>query len=298
MEVKEIELELIDVSALNTRKDLIAGTEDSSIEDLANSIREKGLLQPITVRPSASGRYELIAGQRRLLAYRRLGLKTISAIVHAYSDPDAVAVSLIENVHRADMNAVDKARALKQLAEQYGDLDRVARETGWSLQTVKKHLVLLELPQEIQNKISTSEGPARVAALAAIAKTFEKPEDMVAAYNRISGFSQNIQLEILKEAGGDLSKLEGAAKEAQEGAFDTRVMTDEDILSVVERFLRQVRNSAGNTTIDEVLVFTQKERELALVIVAGDLDSDEDLKKAFEKPDSLKAIAKKLSKVR
>ncbi len=104
MEVREIEADRVSVSAQNTRKKLEPGQEDSSLDDLARSIQEKGLLSPILVRTAEAG-FELIAGQRRLLACRKLGWGTIPAIVRTdLDDADATAISLIENVHRADMH--------------------------------------------------------------------------------------------------------------------------------------------------------------------------------------------------
>lgn len=105
MEVVEIPVPLIDVSEANTRKDLRDGQRDSTIEDLARSIERQGLLSPITVFPKPGGRYALVAGQRRLLAFQYLDRETIPAIVHeAMTDEAATAVSLVENIHRADMN--------------------------------------------------------------------------------------------------------------------------------------------------------------------------------------------------
>lgn len=222
-EVKEILLELIDTSDLNVRKDLDAGTEESSIDDLAESIRQKGLLSPITVRPNGS-RYELIVGQRRYLACRKLGLSSIRAIVrHGATDTDSKEISLVENVHRAEMHPLDKARALRELLETYnGDVARVVKETGISQQTVKRYLALATLPQEIQEKISTSEGPAKVSALATLSQTFSDPKEMLAAYNKISGFTQPVQQAILKASGGDVSKISALAEQALAGAFDIR----------------------------------------------------------------------------
>src|SRR5882762_6108609 len=98
----------IRVPARNTRKDLGAGNEDSSIEDLAGSGREKGLLNPVMVRLTRSGDYEIIAGQRRFLACQKLGWSNIPALIRSdVEDTDATAISLIENVHRAEMKPTD-----------------------------------------------------------------------------------------------------------------------------------------------------------------------------------------------
>jgi len=225
MEVRELPIDQITVSEFNTRKDLMAGTEDSSIDDLAASIRAKGLLNPIMVRSTAAGKYELVAGQRRLLACKKLGMASISALVRSQlDDADATAISLIENVHRAEMNPMDKARAFAALRDKYGgDLQQVSKETGIGGPTVKKYLTLLSLPAPIQERISTAEGPARIESLSMLARTFSDPEDMLEAYNKTAGFTQEIQKQVLKASGGDISRIDDLVSQAQEGAFDTKM---------------------------------------------------------------------------
>ena len=117
----EIDLDRIRVSELNTRKDLQAGNEDADIEDLANSIRARGLINPVTVVPRSDGGYDLIAGQRRFLACKLLQMPTISAIVREnLNDNEAMVISLVENVQRADMNPIDKASAYQSLLDELG----------------------------------------------------------------------------------------------------------------------------------------------------------------------------------
>jgi ParB/RepB/Spo0J family partition protein len=223
MEVREIEIDRITISAQNTRKKLDAGQEDSSLEDLAASIREKGLLQPVIVRAAAEG-YELISGQRRLLACQRIGMRSIPAIVRGgLDDSDATAVSLIENVHRADMAPLDKAHAFQQLSQHYaGDHERVSKETGVSVGTIRKYLSLLALPPELQERLSTTEGPAKIEALHTLTRMFPDQEQMAEVYEQIGGFKQDIQVAILRESGGDTSKIPELTAEAMEGAFNTR----------------------------------------------------------------------------
>lgn len=121
MDVRAIPVDAIRVSALNTRKNLDAGTEDGGIDNLAASISEKGLVNPVTVRETLDGRYELIAGQRRLLAFRRLGRTAIPANVRDdLGDADATVLSLIENVQRADMHPLDKAQAYEVIRTERG----------------------------------------------------------------------------------------------------------------------------------------------------------------------------------
>jgi ParB family chromosome partitioning protein len=224
MEVKEIELTKINMSKFNTRKDLGAGVEDAGLDDLANSIHEKGLLSPVTVMRRDDGNYDLVAGQRRFLACQKLGLKTIPAIIRdKMDDTDAVVISLIENVHRADMSPIDKAVAYQKIYEKYGDYDKVAKETGMTIQTVKRYLALLKLAPSIQEKITTSEGPAGVSALSKLAETFGSQEEQEEVLDKISGFKQSVQLEILKRSGGDVNKVQDLRETALEGAFDTHI---------------------------------------------------------------------------
>ena len=223
MEVRNIDMGKIEISELNTRKDLNAGTEDTSIDDLADSIREKGLLNPIIVRPIENGKYSLIAGQRRFLACKKNGWQEIPAIIREIlDDTDATIISLIENIHRADMNPIDKARAYQKIYEKYPDLQKVVKETGVSVTTIRKYLTLLNLAPSIQEKLSTSDGPAGIGTLSRIASTFS-PEEQEEVLDSIGGFKQQIQIEIIKRSGGDLGEIEKLRSQAFEGAFDTHI---------------------------------------------------------------------------
>lgn len=173
MEVTELPLSAIRVSEFNTRKDLNAGTEDVDTRDLADSIRENGLLNPITVRRNADGAFDVIAGQRRLLACRELGWRTISAIIRDdMDDENARVASLVENIHRAEMNPIDKARAYQAILEHYGSDQDVSRRAGVTVQTVRKYLHLLKLAPSIRGELGTRQGPAGVSAMARLAQMF------------------------------------------------------------------------------------------------------------------------------
>lgn len=221
-ETKNIPLEDLVISDLNTRKDLEAGQEDTTIDDLAASIEDKGLLQPITVRPRSDGKFEVIIGQRRLLACRKIGHDPVRCLVRKdLEDTDAMTISLIENVHRADMNPLDKAHALKRLYEKYGTYNQVAKETSWSPQTVSKYVSLLELPEGIQQRVGTEEGAAGIGTLSKLSRTFSGQEAKQ-VYNKISGFKQSVQQEILKRSEGNIERIDDLVADAMEGAFDVR----------------------------------------------------------------------------
>ncbi len=241
MDIEELSLDEINISEFNTRKDLGAGTEETSLDDLANSIQEKGLLNPITVRKNKDGKYDLIAGQRRFLASKKIGLNTIPAIIRTdLNDTDATIISLIENVQRADMNPIDKAKAYKTIYEKYNDYTKVAQETGVSVSTIKKYLTLLNLSPILQDKLTTSDGPTGIGALSKLAETFS-PSEQTKAYEEIGGFKQSIQLEILKRSEGDLNQLSGLRNEAMEGAFDTKTCTEGLCFSMSDDLKEQIK---------------------------------------------------------
>lgn len=222
--VQDVPTSAIDVSEFNTRKDLTDGEHDSSIDDLARSINQQGLLSPITISPKPDDKYEVIAGQRRLLACRQLGLDTIPAMIReGLSATDATALSLVENVHRADMNPRDKAKAFKALFDKYGSVLQVSRETGVGVQTIKKYLNLIDLAPELQAKLAAGEAK-NTQALAQLAQRFVDPETQVETWERIGGFTQDVQQEIIRRLDNGLDNLDDLVDKAAEGEFGYQIV--------------------------------------------------------------------------
>jgi ParB/RepB/Spo0J family partition protein len=222
MEINEIEISAVEVSEFNTRKNLADGQIDSTIEDLARSIEKQGLLSPITVCIIEDGKYALIAGQRRLMACKYLGWSRISAIVRDYMNTaDATAISLVENVHRADMNPRDKAKAFKTLLDNLGDLTSVSRETGVSVVTIRKYIQLLGLATELQEKLAAGEAK-NTQALANLAQKVQEPDNQVKVWEQIGGFNQSVQQDVIKRLAPDLSNLPDLRDKATEGTFGLR----------------------------------------------------------------------------
>lgn len=137
---------------------------EEKLEELAASIREHGLIQPVVVRP-AGERYQLIAGERRLRAARRLGLETLPAIVREYGDEQALEAALVENLQREELTVVEEARAYERLAGEFGcSHGEIARRTGRSRAAVSNTLRLLHLPVavlELLDSGALTEGHAR-----------------------------------------------------------------------------------------------------------------------------------------
>ena len=225
METREIPINSIRVSSTNVRKDLQSGTEDANLRDLANSIREKGLIAPIVVKPLTGGLYDLVVGQRRFLACRdELGWDAITATIREdLDDTTAVVISLIENVQRADMAPIDKAKAFQGIYSQYGDYSRVAKETGVSTQTIRKYLSLLNLAPSLQDRLTTNDGPAGIGALSRLANTFDDPDEQEGVWEHISGLKQSLQEDIIRRSGGDWDKVPELKDEVVERDLNMRM---------------------------------------------------------------------------
>jgi ParB family chromosome partitioning protein len=128
--------------------------DEEALVSLAASIREMGVLQPILVRPSMEGTYELIAGERRWRAAKRAGLQLIPAIVREVEDASALEHALVENLHRQDLNPMEEAAAYQQLIEDFGlTQELVAQRVGRSRSGVANTLRLFQLPPTIQRMI-------------------------------------------------------------------------------------------------------------------------------------------------
>lgn len=128
------------------------------LQELASSIKEKGIVQPLVVRPLPDGNYELIVGERRLRAAKALGLTKVPAVIRKASDEDSLELALIENIQRADLNAIEESRAYQQLMKEH-DLtqEQVAVKVGKDRATISNFLRLLSLPKEIQDTIQMDE---------------------------------------------------------------------------------------------------------------------------------------------
>ncbi len=139
--------------------------DESAIAELADSIKAHGIIQPIVVRPADNGRYELVAGERRLQAARKAGLSQVPAIVRDIRDQESLEIALVENLQREDISPLDAARAYRRLMDEF-DLsqEEVASRVGKSRPTVANTLRLLLLPAGVQVRLEKgemSEGHAR-----------------------------------------------------------------------------------------------------------------------------------------
>ena len=129
---------------------------EADLEELAESIRAKGVIQPILVRPDPNQpeMFEIIAGERRWRAARRAGLTAMPAVVRAFDDREVLEIAIIENVQRSDLNAVEEAEAYKSLIDRFGRTqESVAQQVGKSREHVSNTLRLLQLPEDVREHV-------------------------------------------------------------------------------------------------------------------------------------------------
>ncbi len=184
---REIPLEDIDPNPFQTRSHV----NEEQLAELAASISANGVVQPVLVRPLASGRFQLIAGERRWRASKIAGKMTIPAILRQVSDEQAMEITIVENLQRADLNPMEQARAFERLAREFHmTQEQMAHRTGKDRATVANFLRLLRLPSSVQARVESGElsfGHAR-ALLA-----FEHAEEMEKAAQRVAALSLSVR---------------------------------------------------------------------------------------------------------
>ena len=183
----EILLEQIDRNPFQTRSQM----NEEQLAELAASITANGVVQPVLVRPLASGRFQLIAGERRWRASQLAGKKTIPAILRQVSDEQAMEITIVENLQRADLNPMEQARAFERLAREFHmTQEQMAVRTGKDRATVANFLRLLRLPASVQARVETGElsfGHARTLL------AFEHAEEMEKAAQRVAALSLSVR---------------------------------------------------------------------------------------------------------
>jgi ParB family transcriptional regulator, chromosome partitioning protein len=165
-ELREVPVELICPNPHQPRRTF----EEEALVALAESVKDRGVLQPVLVRPLAGGTYELIAGERRWRAAQLAGLDSVPAMIRPHDDAESLELALIENMAREDLNPLEAARALAVLVEEFGlTKEEVGRRVGRSRVAVSNLLRLLELPDEALELIGEgvlSEGHGRALLMA------------------------------------------------------------------------------------------------------------------------------------
>jgi ParB family transcriptional regulator, chromosome partitioning protein len=147
---QEIPIDSIDPNPYQTRRRI----NEAALEELAESIRTSGVVQPVVLRPTANGRFQLVAGERRWHASRRAGKTTIPAVVRQISNEQAMEITIIENLQREDLNPMEQARAFERLSREFTlTQEQMASRTGKDRASIANFIRLLKLPDDVQNSL-------------------------------------------------------------------------------------------------------------------------------------------------
>lgn len=195
--------------------------KEDDLKELADSILEHGVIQPIIVEAAEGGGFYIIAGERRTRASKLAGLKEIPAIVKSFSDERKLEIALIENIQRADLNPVEEALAYKQIMEMEGlSQEEVAARVGKKRSTVANSLRLLKLPEDMQGSLSSGQiSPGHARAILSVLN----PSDQRILFGRIIG--SGLSVRATEEAAAELNK---GIRGAGQGSKKTKLNMQKD----------------------------------------------------------------------
>src|SRR5277367_2639664 len=165
--------------------------DEKLLAELAESIQANGVVQPILVRPLSNGRYQLIAGERRWLASQKAGKATIPAILRQVSDEQAMEITIVENLQRADLNPIEQARAFERLGREFGmTQEQMAYRTGKDRASIGNYLRMLKLPESVQLKVASG---VLSYSHAKVLLALEHGEDVEKAVKQILALSLSVR---------------------------------------------------------------------------------------------------------
>jgi ParB family chromosome partitioning protein len=183
----EIPIAAIDRNPFQTRTHF----DEKLLEELAQSITANGVVQPILVRPAKDGRYQLIAGERRWLASQKAGKETIPAVVRQVGDHQAMEITIIENLQRADLNPIEQAKAFERLGREFGmTQEQMAYRTGKDRASIGNYLRMLKLPDSVQLKVSNG---TLSYSHAKVLLALDHAEEIEDAVSKILSLSLNVR---------------------------------------------------------------------------------------------------------
>lgn len=221
---------------------------EEALNELADSIREHGVLQPLLVRPLPGGSYQLVAGERRWHASRMAGLQEVPVVIREMDEEQAMEIALIENLQREDLNAIEEATGYKQLMERYGmTQEQVAKRVGKSRPAIANALRLLNLPQKVMDMVGEGEvSPGHARALLA----FDDQDRIVEIAQKVKTGKYSVR-DIERMAKNQDEKKEKAAKAPEEPAWGGKsaFLTEMEIAMSMEmgRKVRIIPNGEGGT---------------------------------------------------
>ncbi|MBP3329810.1 MAG: ParB/RepB/Spo0J family partition protein [Clostridia bacterium] len=212
---------------------------EAALKELADSISQHGVIQPLLVRPLSGGTYQLIAGERRWRASRMAGIKEVPVVIKELSDEEASVLSMIENLQREDLNAIEEAAGIKYLMSKYGlTQEEVSEKVGKSRSAIANSLRLLKLPSSISEYVSDG---IITAGHAKALLPLEDEEKMILLCNNI--IKENLSVRDVEKAVKEMmTEKKQKKKKARDKFFDEVELSLNDTL---KRKI-QIKNTAKN----------------------------------------------------
>ena len=245
----EEELAMLPVEALRPGKyQPRTRMDETSLNELAESIRVRGVIQPIIVRPVGDAQYEILAGERRWRAARIAGLEKVPAVIRAVSDDAALGIGLIENIQREDLNAIEEAAGLKRLIDEFRlTQEEAARAVGRSRVAVTNLLRLLELAPAVQSMLQ--DGKIEMGHARALLSLSRQRQVELATQAHVQGLSVR-EIERLVQQSAEAPKAGAKPGKARLDA-DTRRLQEELSEALGARVnLKAKRGGRGSVVID------------------------------------------------
>lgn len=244
---REIPADHIDQNPYQTR----GHVDEQKLDELARSITANGVVQPIIVRSLPNGRFQLIAGERRWRASIKAGKTTVPAILRQVTDEQAMEMTIVENLQRADLNPMEQARAYDRLGRDFHmTQEQVAQRTGKDRATVANFLRLLRLPPTVQGKVESGDlsfGHAR--ALLAL----DSSEDILKAMAKVLALSMSV-----RQTETYVQGLMDPEKKRKKSEYKAKLPVDPNVREAQDRLQRQLglkvriddKNGRGRVTIE------------------------------------------------
>lgn len=238
---------------------------EEALNELADSIKEHGVLQPLLVRPLPTGGYQLVAGERRWRASRMAGLQEVPVVIRDMDEEQAMEIALIENLQREDLNAIEEASGYKLLMERYGmTQEQVAKRVGKSRPAIANALRLLHLPQTVITMVEEGElSPGHARALLA----FEDQNKLLSVAQKVKTGKYSVR---------DIEKM---SKEKNEEPQDQKAETHQESWSAQETFFTEMELALSNELGRKVKIVQSGNGGLIQI----QFYSEEDLKQLAEK---------------
>lgn len=219
--VTEIALESIEANPFQPRKEF----DEELLRELAASIKEQGIIQPVTIRKTGTNSYQIISGERRLRASKLAGLEKIPAYVREASDQEMLEMALVENIQRKDLNAIEIAESYNQLIDECGlTQEALSERVGKNRTTVTNYLRLLKLPKEIQSGLQY--GKITMGHARAIINVTD-PETQINIYN--DAVAESYSVREVEEIVRNLDKLEENEQQEEKVAKEKKIVPEKYI---------------------------------------------------------------------